>query len=185
MYCLIAITGLCFVRIIYGKNSKHCADQLIVIYNPHLADFSSRLAFWRRLKAESALPLVLISDQSIREASEASCLFDKFIGIDLKKAAGIRYFLYRWKTVWKLRKLSGKKAVQCFGAGSAEFEDFILMAVNAPDKYVFVDYFYNVQQYGVFYEALRTKFFNHTLPYRIELNLPDNESNYADFISGN
>ena len=59
------------------------------------------------------------------------------------------------------------------------------MTVNAPDKYVFVDYFYNVQQYGVFYEALRTKFFNHTLPYRIELNLPDNESNYADFISGN
>ena len=173
-----------FCKVLFCRAEKNPVKQVVVIQNSHLGDFVLSLPFFQRLKNESGLPLLLISDNRIEELAEASGVFDEFIGIDFKRSSSYKHLFYRWKTLWRLRKISAQKAIQCFGVGKTSLEDCMLLAVKSPDKYVFVDNFYNVQRSGTFYEALRTKFFNHTLPYRLELSLLANENNYANFITG-
>ena len=181
---LVETGELIFYRTFLSGNGETVDRCLVVIQNSHLGDFLLSLPFFQRLKQGSGLPLLLISDHRIKDLAEASGVFDGFIGIDFKKASSYKHLFYRWKTLGQLRKISAVKAVQCFGVGKTSFEDCMLLAVKSPDKYVFVDNFYNVQRSGTFYEALRTKFFDHPLPYRLELSLVANENNYANFITG-
>lgn len=176
---------LVFCKLFFGKSGRKCAGKIILIQNSHLGDFVLSLPFFERLKNECKLPLVLVSDHRIRELADASGIFDEFIGIDFKRASSYKHLICRWKTLIKLRKLSAEKAIQCFGVGKTGLEDCMLAVIKAPEKYVFVDNFYNVQRSGTFYEALRVKFFNKALPYRLELSLAANENNFANFITGN
>lgn len=176
---------LVFCKLFFGKSGRKCAGKIILIQNSHLGDFVLSLPFFERLKNECKLPLVLVSDHRIRELADASGIFDEFIGIDFKRASSYKHLICRWKTLIKLRKLSAEKAIQCFGVGKTGLEDCMLAVIKAPEKYVFVDNFYNVQRSGTFYEALRVKFFNKALPYRLELSLAANENNFATFITGN
>ena len=172
-----------FCRLLF-RSCGNAEERLVVIQNSHLGDFLLSLPFFQRLKNECGLPLWLVSDKSIEELAAASGIFDGFIGIDFRKASSYKHIVYRWKVLKNLRKISGKKAVQCFAVGKTDLEDCMLLAIKSPDKYVFVDNFYNVQRSGTFYEALRVKFFEHTLPYRLELSLLANENNLANFITG-
>jgi len=180
----LALGELVAVRCIFRSNAQATGDRIIVLQNSHLGDFVLSLPFFQRLKRQCGLPLVLISDSRIRELAEASGIFAEFVALDMKKVSSYKHCFCRWKTLYKLHKLSGKKVIQCFGVGATGFEDCAVLAVQAPEKYVFVDSFYNVQRSGVLYEAVRTKFFNRTLPYRLEQSLVQNENNYADFITG-
>ena len=175
---------LIFCRVVFCRRKSALKERLVLIQNSHLGDFVLSEPFFQRLRSECNLPLMLISDIRIRELAEASGIFAEFVGIDFKKASSYKHLFYRWKTLAMLRKISGIKAIQCFAVGKTGFEDCMLAALQAPDKYLFVDNFYNVQRSGTFYEALRTKFFDHTLPYRLELSLLANENNYANFITG-
>ena len=173
-----------FCKLFLEQSCKYPAGAVVLIHNSRLGDLMSSLPFFERLKNECKLPLVLVGDPKISELAAASGIFDGFTGVDFKRISSRKHWLYRWKTLMKLRKLSAAKAIQCFALGKSSFEDCMLLAVKAPEKYVFVDNFYNVQQCGTFYEALRTKFFDKTLPYRLELSLAENENNYATFITG-
>lgn len=176
---------LIFCKVLFRRGAKTPAKQVVVIQNSHLGDFTLSLPFFQRLKNECGLPLILVSDHRIKELADASGVFDEFFGVDFKRASSCKHLFCRWKTLRRLRKISAQKAIQCFGVGATSLEDCMLLAIKASEKYVFVDSFYNVQRSGTFYEALRTKFFSHTLPYRMELSLIANENNYANFIVGN
>ena len=165
-------------------SSGHSDGTIYIMQNSHLGDFVLSLPFFERLRKHYAdRQLVLISDKNIRELAETCGLFDRFIGIDMKKASGYRHIFYRWQIFRKLSDLTGSAFIQCFGVGATNFEDCAALLVQAPEKYVFVDSPYNVLRSGVIYEGLRTKFFNHTLPYRLEHSLLWNENNFADFIT--
>ena len=176
---------LIFCKVLFSCGAETPCPKVVVIQNSHLGDFTLSLPFFQRLKNECGLPLVLVSDHRIELLAKSSGIFDEFIGVDFKRASSYKHLLCRWKTLRELRKISAQKAIQCFGVGATNLEDCILLAIKARKKYVFVDSFYNVQRSGTFYEALRTKFFSHTLPYRMELSLVANENNYANFIVGN
>ncbi len=176
---------LIFCKVLFFRGAENPCPKVVVIQNSHLGDFTLSLPFFQRLKNECGLPLILVSDHRIEFLAQSSGIFDEFIGIDFKRASSYKHLPCRWKTLRQLRKISAEKAIQCFGVGATNWEDCILLAIKARKKYVFVDSFYNVQRSGTFYEALRTKFFNHTLPYRMELSLVANENNYANFIVGN
>ena len=180
----IATAELILLKIVFRKQRYAQTQQVVLMQNPHLGDFELSLPFFQRLKRQLDCPLVLVSDWRIREVAVSSGIFDEFVGVDMKRAGSYRHWLCRWQTFRRLRKISACKFVQCYGAGAASFEDCAALAVNAPEKYIFVDNFYNVQRSGTFYEALRTRFFSHTLPYRTELSLLENENNFADFITG-
>ena len=176
---------LIFCKVLFCRGAETPCPKVVVIQNSHLGDFTLSLPFFQRLKNECGLPLVLVSDHRIELLAKSSGIFDEFIGVDFKRASSYKHLLCRWKILRELRKISAQKAIQCFGVGATNLEDCILLAIKARKKYVFVDSFYNVQRGGTFYEALRTKFFSHTLPYRMELSLVANENNYANFIVGN
>ena len=180
----LEIAEFVFCKLIFGRSGKSHAGAIVLIHNSHSGDLMLSLPFFERLKNECKLPLVLVSDHRIREIAVASGIFDEFIGVDFKCASSYKHLFCRWGTLIKMRKLSAEKAIQCFAVGKTDFEDCMLLAVNAPEKYVFVDNFYNVQRSGTFYEALRVKFFDKALPYRLELSLSENENNYATFITG-
>ena len=176
---------LIFCKVLFFRGAENPCPKVVVIQNSHLGDFTLSLPFFQRLKNECGLPLILVSDHRIEFLAQSSGIFDEFIGIDFKRASSYKHLPCRWKTLRQLRKISAEKAIQCFGVGATNLEDCILLAIKARKKYVFVDSFYNVQRSGTFYEALRTKFFSHTLPYRMELSLVANENKYANFIVGN
>ena len=176
---------LIFCKFLFSCGAETPCPKVVVIQNSHLGDFTLSLPFFQRLKNECGSPLVLVSDHRIELLAKSSGIFDEFIGVDFKRASSYKHLLCRWKTLRELRKISAQKAIQCFGVGATNLEDCMLLAIKARKKYVFVDSFYNVQRSGTFYEALRTKFFSHTLPYRMELSLVANENNYANFIVGN
>lgn len=165
--------------------SRGSGKTVYVMQSSHLGDFLVSLNFFQRLRKHFCdAELVFISDRNIRELAEASGIFDRFIALDMRRCSGYRHIFYRWKVFRQLGRLSGKAFIQCFGVGATNFEDCAALLVKAPEKYVFVDSPYNTLRNGVIYEGLRTKFFQHTLPYRIEHTLIWNENQYADFITG-
>ena len=178
------IAEFVFCKLFWERSGKEPAGVIVLIHNSSLADFNSSLPFFERLKNQCKYPLVLVGDSGISELVAASGIFDGFTGVDFKRINSHKHWLCRWKTLMKLRELSAVKAVQCFTPGKTGFEDCMLLAVKSPEKYVFVDNFHNVQRSGTFYEALRVKFFDKALPYRLELSLSENENNYATFITG-
>ena len=183
-YRPVAAAELILLKVLFRKQRCAHTQKVVLMQNSHRGDFVLSLELFRRLKRQLDCPLVLIGDWRIREAAAASGIFDEFVGVDMKRAGSYRHLFCRWRTFGRLRKISGSKFVQCYGAGATSFDDCAALAVNAPEKYIFVDSFYNVQRSGTFYEALRTRFFTHTLPYRRELTLLENENNFADFITG-
>ena len=176
---------LLLIAFISRFHSSGDGRTVYVMQSSHLGDFLVSLNFFQRLRKHFCdAELVFISDQNIRELAEASGIFDRFIALDMRRCSGYRHIFYRWKVFRQLGRLSGKAFIQCFGVGATNFEDCAALLVKAPEKYVFVDSPYNVLRSGVIYEGLRTKFFKHTLPYRLEKSLLWNENNFADFITG-
>lgn len=177
------IAGFIFCKLVFGGRSSSSGGLTVIIQNQQQDVFAQTLSAWRSSVMKSNRPLVLVCDLSNAGLAESSGMFDRIIAVDFRKADRFYHCFYRWQILLKLRKIHTAEAVQTLVSGKTYFSDCMLLAIRASQKYVLVDCIYNVRYSGVFYEALRTKFFTHTMPYRIELEVEENIRNFAGFCS--
>ncbi len=177
------IAGFIFCKLVFGCRSSSSGGLTVIIQDQMQDVFAQNLSVWRSSEMLCCKPLVLVCDLSNAGLAESSGMFDRIIAVDFRKADRFYNCFYRWQILLQLRKLHAGKAVQALVSGKTYFSDCMLLAIRSPQKYVLVDCIYNVRYSGVFYEALRTKFFMHTMPYRIELEVEENIRNFAGFCS--
>lgn len=181
---ILSVSELVCWRYCLRRRVCSCSEKVVVIQDCHLGDFLVSLPFFQRMRDFYGRKLTLVSDKRIVPLAMASGCFDEVVAVDMKRASSYLHIFCRWKTLWRLRKLTANVLIQKYSVGGTSLEDCFAVAINANSK-IGVESEKTVSNGGCnFYGSLLKKNFDKLYKYDTNLNLLENENAFCNMVCG-
>jgi ADP-heptose:LPS heptosyltransferase len=179
---VLSVNELLLWQYCLRRKVRDHGDKVVVIQDCHVGDFLVSLPFFQRLRDFYGRKLTLVSDKRIVPLAMSSGCFDEVVAVDMKQASSFLHIFCRWKTLWRLRKITAKVLLQKYSVGGTSLEDCMAAVIPATEK-IGVESEKTVSNGGCkFYGRLLKKNFDKLYKYDTKLNLLENENAFCNMV---